>query len=275
MKKSEVLEVSALIVAYSVVVSIMYDFFFFIGLGVDLSFTPLGPVDFLRGWMEWTSKGVFFFIGLFIHFVVRRIESWKTEDEIVNATSNPQQARALRDSSAKLIYWSAAFMFAIFLLLGEMVYTLAILAVVLAGAFIVFWFLRGTSFAETLLHPKWSSLWTVLIFCAVFGYLQGAEVMNVSKKYQMTTSVPSMPDVEVVRLFDQWSLVRISEKELGWYFHQSDRLIKFAPERRQFIGAYCFYWQQMENSKPLYCANYRHLAPAKSKSADIETMLHE
>lgn len=200
MKKTEILEVTALVAAYSVAVSIVYDFFFFMGLGVDLSMTPIGPVDFLRGWMEWTSKGFFYFLGLLLHLIVRRIESWKTEDEIVNATSNPQKFRELRESSIKLIYWCAGVSFSVFLFLGEMVYPFAILGIVIAGCLVIFWFLRETSLAETLLHQKWSSLWSVLIFCAVFGFNQGADVMQPSKKYQMATVMPSNSDASVVNV---------------------------------------------------------------------------
>ncbi len=269
MKKTEILEFSALVVTYSVVVSIVYDFFFFIGLGINLSMTPIGPVDFLRGWMEWTSKGMFYFIGLMIHFIVRRIESWKTEEELIKSTSNPEQMKKIREMPLKLIFWIAAALFSVYLIFGEVVYSVAILGIIVAGSFFISWFLSGTTFSETVLHPKWSSLWSVLIFCGVFGFHQGAEVMYQSpESLPLNTSSTSTDGLPVIRLFDQWSLVRLNEKELGWYFHQSDRLIKFTPERRQFIGAYCFYWQQTENSKPGYCNYYRHLAPPKIQGKD-------
>ncbi len=267
---SQILNYSALAVSFAVVVSGVYEYFYFLGFGTQLSETPLTTIDFLRGWMEWSSTGMYFFLGLCVHLLISRIESWKTEEEIVNGSSNPARTRQIRDAPFRAIGWLSVLLLLGFLLLGEIYYMPAMLGMMVASISLVVWIAKGSPIGPAMASSKWMNLWVILIFCAFNAFHLGTEASQSKSINRPTTVIQDLKtEFKVVRVFDQWSLVELDDGAFGWYFHQSERMIKFVPDRRQFIGVYCYFWQEYEASKPNFCSAYRHLSvPATRQVSD-------
>lgn len=269
-RSSQILNFSAIAVSFAVVVSGVYEFFYFLGFGTQLSETPLTTIDFLRGWMEWSSTGKYFFLGLCVHLLISRIESWKSEEEIVNATSNPARTRQIRDAPFRAIAWLSALLLLVFLVVGEIYYMPAMLGMLIASIALVLWIAKGSPLGPAMASSKWMNLWVILIFCAFNAFHLGTDASLANSSNRLTTVIQdSKTEVKVVRVFDQWSLVDLNDGVFAWYYHQSERIIKFSPDRRQFIGAYCYFWQEFDASKPSFCSAYRHLSvPATTKVSD-------
>lgn len=260
-KSSQIINFSAIAVSFAVVVSGVYEFFYFLGFGTQLSETPLTTIDFLRGWMEWSSTGKYFFLGLCVHLLISRIESWKTEEEIVNATSNPEKTRQTRDAPFRAIAWLSGLLLLGLLIVGEIYYMPAMLGMMVISISLVLWIAKGSPLGPAIASSKWMNLWVILIFCALNAFHLGTDASVANNSHRLTTVLQdSKIEVKVVRVFDQWSLVDLDDGVFGWYYHQSERLIKFVPDRRQFIGVYCYFWQEYDASKPNFCSVYRHLS---------------
>ena len=268
---THILNFSAIAVSFAVVVSGVYEFFYFLGFGTQLSETPLTTIDFLRGWMEWSSTGNYFLLGLSVHLLISRIETWRTEEEIVNATSNPSRTRQIRDAPFRAIAWLSGLLLLVFLLIGEIYYQSAMLGMLVASIALVLWIAKGSPLGPAMANSKWMNLWVILIFCAFNAFHLGTDASLADNSNRLTTVVQdSKTEVKVVRVFDQWSLVHLNDGVFGWYYHQSERMIKFVPDRQQFIGAYCYFWQEFDASKPNFCSTYRHLSVPASKQVSDE-----
>jgi hypothetical protein len=259
-KLTTTIEISALAVSYSAVVSVVYEFFFFLGLGTDLSHTPLNPVDFLRGWMEWANTGQYIFFVFLTHLLIRKLESWKTEEEIVASSSSPELTRKIRNSPHRYIIWLGGILLMKFLIVGEIHYQSGIIGIIITSIIIFDWIVDGSPQSSNIFNAKLPLFWFALIFCGLNAFKIGTSVYDARTEPLYVTKISSGKYVEVVRVFDQWSLVRLDKREFAWVFHQSDREIKFSPERHQFIGAYCYFWQEYSSTKPHFCSQYRHLA---------------
>lgn len=258
-KLATTIEISALAVSYSAVVSVVYEFFFFLGLGTDLSHTPLSPIDFLRGWMEWTNSCRYFFLGVLTDFLIRKFKSRKSKDEKVASPISSEKTKEIPDSLVILIGLGGGTLL-LLLIYGELYYSISMFGLMLILVGGIVWIALGSPLRSSLLSPQWSMFWVVIVFCGMNAFNIGKSVYDASSEPLYVTNISNDKDVEVVRVFDQWSLVRLDKRQFAWVFHQSDRVIKFTPERRQFIGAYCYFWQEYSSTKPDFCSKYRHLA---------------
>ena len=98
--------------------SVIYDYGFFYILGTDFSEMPTTLSDHLRSSLNWIPHTIFIIFVLFIYEIfTRRIEQYKTEEELIQTSPNPRFIAWFRGST-KYIFWLIAVAPIIPLLLG-------------------------------------------------------------------------------------------------------------------------------------------------------------
>ena len=242
--KEKIITVTKLAVPAVVILSIAYEWSYFYGLGISLSQTPLSSSDFLKGWIRWYPIAFGFLTGLFlIKVLIPRLEHWKTEEEIIQSSKNPEATR--RD---RLLPWRIAQFFSLFLLLfpilfGEAYATLGSMGLGYLWARFMVWLFRKAPWEsfdlDALLYGGLAIVSILLI-----GFQSGASTLNTkligsSPSYKISSESSATP---IVRSFDQWTLVRVSENEFSWIQHDSNAIINFKSERQPFRGLACSYF---------------------------------
>lgn len=91
--------VSALATSFALALSFTYDWGFFSALGISFGSAPTSISDHLRTGLVWASRLVpAVLLALVLDLVTRRIDRGLTEEEIIEASPDPEQAR-------KKMYW--------------------------------------------------------------------------------------------------------------------------------------------------------------------------
>lgn len=235
--------------------AIAYEVMYFLGLGIGISNAPLSPSDFLNGWKEWGSVGIYFFLGVLLHVIFSRIENWKSEDEIVRNSPNPKWIKKFRDSPLFLFFLITFLAGASFLAIGEANLALAQPAIFIFLILAVAWLSRGSHFEKELGKRSIHLMLGTLFTCSITGFMQGTRVLDQQENIKSITFVDGSRN-SVIRIFDQWTLTRIDKKRLAWVSNQTERVIEFEPNRSRFIGAYCFYQWHINSQKPGHCSKY-------------------
>lgn len=210
--------------------------------------------------MEWTNSCRYFFLGVLTDFLISKFKSWKYGGEAVASSSSPETTKKIPDTPLIFIIGFGAGTLVLLLIYGEIFYAISMIGLMILFIAGIVWIAIRSPLRSSLLSPKWSIFWLVILFCGMNAFNIGKSLYDAASEPIYVTNMSDKKDVELVRVFDQWSLVRLDKREFAWVFHQSDRVIKFTPERRQFIGAYCYFWQEYSSTKPHFCSKYRHLA---------------
>lgn len=225
----------------TIIFSLSYEISFFWGLGISINQTPLSLNDFIRGWIEWlpTLIPLIIFLGLY-ELTIRRIEQWKTEEELINQSSNPKMMRKLRDSPYRFIVFLGILGIIQFILFGEYFLQMAQLGVLVIIIFYTIWVLQGSpiNLDKKLFLIIYLTIFVLSLFL-VNGYQKGSKVASGNQAEISITIDKNNSTLKTIRIFDQWSLVRINPDQLGWLHHQSDRLIKIPIKKEPFKGIAC------------------------------------
>ena len=89
-------------------ISVIYDLVFFITFGTGFSEMPTTLSDHLRSSLNWIPYAIFIiFAVLVVVMFTRRIEQYKTEEELIQTSSNPKFTARFR-GSIKYIPWVIA-----------------------------------------------------------------------------------------------------------------------------------------------------------------------
>lgn len=229
------------------VASLAYELTYFWGMGLSLNSTPLGVNDFLRGWMEWGS--LFLTVSLiyfFVEIVLRRSENWQSEEQIINSTSNPERIRKFRESPFIAMKWIAYVTLSMFILFGENYLVGSTIGFFAVEAIIIYWLADKSPIANDrfLIRLLVFTVFFVTYF-SIKGFNDGKSVLDGNAKNNTVVEIKDEPK-EVVRIFNEWTLFRVSPNELGWIYHQSDRLIKVKIDRERFIGVIPFILKKLQ-----------------------------
>ena len=226
----------------SIAASICYEIAFFMGFGVGIKDAPIGTADFLRGWLQWSAYGWGLFAGYFIsNILIRRIEGWKTEEQIIASAKDPEKLRRFRNSPYKFIRLGAIFLGMQFLFVGEVSFLPLYLLSIWLAIDLVKWLFIGSPYENYLINQRSMFLIVCLVGFLVLGFERGSITMRMKySDIEPSLELQAGENVKVIRILDQWSLVKTKDEEFGWVNHQSGKLIKFKANRYQFVGLLCY-----------------------------------
>ncbi len=240
-----------LLASMAILCSALYEFMYFQGFGLSIRDVPINTTDLVKGWAEWGAYGGGILFGIFVNeLLLSRIEGWKTEGEIISSSSNPQQTKKIRESPYKLIFWTGILLFVGFLVIGEAAAVPTMLGFIVVIATFLKWLLIGSPYESFLYEQRISIFIVANIGFAVLGFSNGVNAMNSDFSQEAPTmKVDNDETVKVIRIFDQWTLVKTESKEFGWVNNQSNKVIKFNTDRYQFIGLACYLKKNYEFAK--------------------------
>jgi hypothetical protein len=239
--KEKILTITKLAVPSVIILSIAYEWSYFYGLGIPLSLTPLGTSDFLKGWIRWYPLAFGMLTGIFlIKILIPRLENWKSEEEIIQSSPNPEATRKARFLPWRLFQYLGLVALLMPILFGETYISLGALGLSFLWARFIIWLFKGSPWQDfnldALLFGGLAILSSILI-----GFQAGSSVLNsVGGKFLTTyKSHGNSQPLEIIRSFEQWTLVSIGTKEFSWIQHESNAMIHFNSEREPFNGLLC------------------------------------
>lgn len=239
---------SGVIASISILISFIHDWGLYYELGISFAQAPTSISDHVQSWLIWLpSVVVVTFAPLAFEMLSRRIEEGRTETEIINSSSNPSKTKKFRNMPWNVIGVVGLFSLVSWILLGN--YS--------ANSFYL-----GTSICWLLFsrwvfgHPKVSARHSKMFkFCfAIFPltfivvfHLGQISARDFSTHYRLYTTElvftdglqREYTDVEIIRSFDEWLLVRNSSNSAAWIpINHIDR-IELLEQRKPFPGLLC------------------------------------
>jgi hypothetical protein len=233
--------------------SAIYEFMYFQGLGISISQAPISIADLIRGWVEWGTFGFGVLLSLLINeLFLKRIRNWKNDAELISRSDTPNKLKKIIELPYTLIKYSGYFLLAWFFLLGEAAIIPTTLGFTVVAILIFKWLFEGSPYEERFLNNLSIFLIIMTVGLSISGFHKGTTVANYSYK-SMTTSMKIENEelVKVIRFFDQWTLVKTNDNKLGWVNNQSNKIVRFNPDRYQFIGILCYLKKNYDFAKTL------------------------
>jgi len=239
--KEKIITITKLAIPSVIILSIAYEWSYFYGLGISLSITPLGTSDFLKGWIRWYPWAFGILTGLFlVKILIPRLEGWKSEQEIIQSSPNPEATQKARLQPWKALHYFGLLALLMPILFGETYITVGTIGLsYLWGRFIV-WLFKGSPWQafnmEALLYGG-----LAVLSISLLGFHSGSLVLNNPNYHGETTyknSEHSKP-LQIIRTFEQWTLVATGKKQFSWIQHESNVEINFESDREPFKGLVC------------------------------------
>lgn len=251
-KIEELFKFLTLILPISIGATFIYEVSFFWGIGIYQ--TPLGLADLFRGWVNWLGSLIYFLV-VFITFIL--LLPWSIFARVLVSKDNLKKSEAITTRKIGII---EQLIYLILIIIFPMLYGAKMLPL---AFFAIFGVLINITLIETRGYSKEKQRATmifrvffyfILVFYSYHGINDGNLALDKSFKSSSKLTFNS-EEFKVVRLFDQWALVKGSDDQFSWIYHQSDRkidAIPFIPERK-FIGLipYCALYENVKFCKML------------------------
>lgn len=110
----------AIVVAIGFVISVIYDWGFVYAVNLKLMSLPTTVSDHFRTGVVWFPYLLAFaFLYFAVEFQFQRVERGLTEQEIIESSKKPEKLKKFRESSWKLIKWTAPLAVFNYVLLGD------------------------------------------------------------------------------------------------------------------------------------------------------------
>ncbi len=207
-------------------ISLVYEAMYFLGLGTSIAKTPLGVNDYLKSWVEWSAPIFFLCVGFFAAPSKHRVTTSKS------AGGRRYQLEYMRALS--LVVGIASIV--IYILFGEWYLLFAMLG---CSSLLIFIFLSYVIKKNGSTNMLWFVILAIpiiIISIGFTGYAQGKLVLKEISPANPITIKFGGSEQSAIRIFDQWTLIKISKGHFGWLRHDSDRLIEFSVKTEPFNG---------------------------------------
>lgn len=111
--------VSALATTFALALSFTYDWGFFSALGIGFANAPTSISDHLRTGLLWASRLVpVVLLMLVLDLLTRRVDHGLTEEEMIEAAPNPEQAKKKMNGPRRVIAYSSLAILVVWLFTG-------------------------------------------------------------------------------------------------------------------------------------------------------------
>jgi hypothetical protein len=247
--KDRILNAIKLTIPIVVVISVAYEFFYFIGMGWRLSQAPLNTQDFIRGWLVWGAVLLPLLSGsltTFTFFTATPLDP--NNQQPAPKTEAQARIHELKQRLIRVIFWGCVAIGATLLLrfIVEGEYRLY----VLQTSFLFFGLSGLVRMAFITVIPKFDTFLKMmalglLSFFSLVGFEDGTNVLDGEFRLPNTATLQttriSGVDETVIRVFDQWTLIRQSPRHYAWINHQSGETIEFQAWRKRYQGVRCIF----------------------------------
>ena len=244
---------SGVTAALSVVVSFIYDWGFFTALGISFEDAPTTITDHLRSWLLWLpALGVVATIAVAKELFIRRLEHGMTEDEIVEASPNPERTARARNRPYKVIAAMGPILILLWAFLGDGFFEGFLVGLAISWVAFMGWVFGHYNMWTR--HPfwfRWSAfaLLPVPIFFFYLGFVSiergglippwgsGTYTIHVEGTNKSTRSV------KVLRSFEKWLLVQEADAVV-WI--PVDHIRRMEVQKQEpYRGLLCTLWRSL------------------------------
>jgi hypothetical protein len=230
------------------VISVTYEFFYFLGMGWRLSQAPLHTQDFINGWMVWGAVLLPFLSGV----LTTSFSGLVKFDFFRGLSEHPTETEKLlweqKQSLVRIASWGCfsigLLLLMKFILEGEFHFYVLQTSLLFFGlSFLIRSAFLG-SIPNFYTFLKFFSI-GLLSYCSLAGFENGTSVLDDELRLpnpvtRQTTKVLGV-DEAVIRVFDQWTLIRQSPRHYAWINHQSGETIEFQAWRKRYQGIRCVF----------------------------------
>ena len=104
MKISDLLinNVIYIIILFLILSALTYNYFYFLAIGIDISSIPISLIDYINN-MQWYWIVSFIIYLIYIEIPLRKIEGFKTEEELIKTSKNPEKFRKIPNQPYKFL----------------------------------------------------------------------------------------------------------------------------------------------------------------------------
>ena len=244
--KVKLIEAAEIALPVVFVISAAYEYFYFKALGIDLSKTPLGTSDFLRGWIVWMPVLIPLIAGrLLSQAFVFLANGSSPEVKTPQLQRSPAAIKLVKTAFWSLIALGASIAFS-YIVIGE--YIQLLLQNCIATFAVAIWIKLPTKGTSNQHQESIKFLLIPIAFVAYFslnGFAEGSVVLDdefdISNLHSRQKIKIEGSAYDVIRVFEQWTLVRIRPKHYVWLNNQSSQTIEFEAGRRRYQGLPCLF----------------------------------
>ncbi len=248
----------------SVAISLLYEVAYFWGMGISIAATPLSAIDYVRGWMEWGTYCISFFMGIasfaLMSKVIHKASNEKVENR--NELNVAQKGDDYEDVSEfadkALKYFSYCTLIIVFLF-GEWFLNISLIGFVYIAIKVFVWVSGDSSEVDRKNQTMLLAIFVGLIYIFIMGFTNGGRALNSS--YQEMGAIIKIQEnekIKLVRYFDSWMLSKNESNKFAWINNQSQARVEFVANRSQLIGLLCLYkrdYQFARNWELHHCEN--------------------
>lgn len=240
-------------------VSLSYEMSYLWGLGITISGSPISNNDILRGWQQWyIFIAPIFLLTLKPALSIRIFHAFKKN--IINL--KPEEKVLISSKIHGLMRILGYVLIGLFLFYGEFVGLYLILGMLIFGSDFLFNLKQHRLISRESLRAGMF----ILLITSIFGFYGfGMGLLDSYKSYftdGMTIEDKDNSVKSVIRIYENWTLVRESVESYAWLSNQSDKKIIVPTDRYYFLGALCFSKQFFNIHHPVMnslCIHYRKL----------------
>ena len=212
----------ALLGAALLALSVAYDYFFLLALGLSFNSVPTTISDHVRSAIVWLPKvAIFGFAYVVYELLMRRIEGGRSEEELIRTSPTPRFTKWFR-SSANVMFVVLAIFVAV---------TGTLLSTSLQGVFLGSMLVWGFLSFSVVQHPRMGASFTsagarlfiivplAVIYVASFGYGSAQELLaSTTPNWELTTKTASgiaQRKVNGIRTFSASTIVVDTDKRVS------------------------------------------------------------
>ena len=233
------------IASLSMIVSVFYDWGFFTALGISFADAPTTISDHIQSWLMWlpiVAPPAVFWLG--IELLTRRIERGMTEDEITESSPSPVWMRRFRDSPYFFMGAMGPILVALWVFWGEIFFEGLFFGLSICWFLLIGWVFRHPIVRARHSHLfRWSVYWLPPVMIGIF-FLGSRSVESdfSSKEYKINVrSISSTKNVEILRAFERWMLVRDEHNAIVWIPMDDIGRMELVQTPRPFRGLACIF----------------------------------
>ena len=206
---------SGIIGSLSVIVSFVYDWGFFAALGISFADAPTTISDHIQSWLVWLPMAVTAaLVTLAMELLNRRVEGGMTEDEII--VSSSPWVRRFRNSPYYFVALMGPLVVVLWVLFGEIYF-----ASLTVGLPICWFIFSRWVFGHPTVSERHSQLFRLFVHwvpaVVVWVFFLGINSTEDPTIYTIhADNASSGRQVELLRSFEKWLLVREEDKTIAW-----------------------------------------------------------
>ena len=233
------------IASLSIIVSVVYDWGFFSALGISFADAPTTLTDHMQSWLVWlpiVAPPALFVLG--IELLTRRIERGMTEDEIIASSSSPVWMRRFRNSPNFYMGAMGLILVMLWVLFGEIFFYGLILSLAVCWRSFTGWVFSHPTVRDRHSYLfRWSVHWLpgVMILFFLWGSMSVEDDFS-TRDYKINLrSTSSTKNVEILRSFERWVLVREEQNAIAWIPLEDIDRMELVQKPRPFRGLACLF----------------------------------